>query len=315
MKVVVTGGAGFIGSHLVDRLLADGMSVTVVDDFSSGKRSNLIQHARNPRFRIVRLNLCSSRKLAEALNGIDAVFHLAAAADLRKSLTDHGWDVRVNVGSMLRLLEAMKSEEVPELVYSSTSSLYGRARVFPTPEDYAPTQTSLYGASKYAAEGLAEAFTELYDLKLWIYRFSNVIGERCRRGVVWDFVHKLLLNPKHLEILGDGRQSKEFLDVHDCVEGIIRGYQGARNKVNKINLAVPNSMTPDEVAAIVSQEMGLSGVQISHTGGESGWIGDNPRVELDTTSAFRLGWRPRVTSEESVRKMVRWILDINRSTG
>jgi UDP-glucose 4-epimerase len=306
VKAVVTGGAGFIGSHVVDRLLANGYEVVVLDNFSAGRTENLCHLEGNPHFELVRSDIVSDDWLP-CLKGADVVFHLAAFADLRASLEDRSADLRVNVLGGLRLLEGMAQYGIPDLVYSSTSSLYGEAEVLPTPESYAPTQTSLYGASKLALEAFAEAYTAMRDLHLWTFRFSNVIGERCRRGVVWDFCHKLAADPSRLEVLGDGRQSKEFLHVSDCVDGMIIGYTHSQDRVNKFNLAIEENLTPVEVSEIVFDELGLRNIQRTFTGGKRGWIGDNSVVRLDTQRIRSLGWVPKVQSSEAIRRMVRWI--------
>ena len=175
--------------------------------------------------------------------------------------------------------------------------------LLPTPESYMPVQTSLYGASKLACEAFAQAFTEFADISFWAYRFSNVIGERCRRGVTWDFINKLLKNPKELEILGDGHQSKEYLHVSDCVEAIMTGYAKSHNKVNVFNLAIEEDSTPVDVADIVIREMGLSNVHKKFTGGRRGWIGDNPVVHLSIEKIKSLGWRPRLSPRNQFREL------------
>jgi UDP-glucose 4-epimerase len=311
VKCVVTGGAGFIGSHLVARLLRDGHEVLAIDDLTAGHLENLSPLKSSERLRLSKVSITQRKPLVHLLAGADVVFHLAAFADLRASLKDHRRDLEVNTGGMVNLLDAMTSNSVPHLVFSSTSSLYGEAQEVPTPESYAPTQTSLYGASKLAAEAFAEAFTEFTDLSLWTFRFSNVIGERCRRGVIWDYLHKLARNPHKLEILGDGNQSKEFLYVADCVDGMMLGYHKTSEKVNKFNLATETNMTPDEIADIVIDELGLKRVRRTYTGGKGGWVGDNPVVRLDVTRMRTLGWSAVTPSDVAIRRTVRWTVANN----
>ena len=303
---VVTGGAGFIGSHLVDALASEGWRVRVVDNLSSGRIKNLEQHLSNHEVEMVNADILDSRQLTRVLRGVDSVFHFAAFADLRKSIQNRRLDLENNLLGTLNLLESMTECGVTDLVEASTSSLYGRATVLPTPESYHPTQTSLYGASKLAAEAFTEAYSELNELRVCCFRFSNVIGTRCRRGVIWDFVSRLLKDPTQLLIYGDGTQSKEFLDVSDCIAGILLGHERATARFNLFNLGNRVQTTPDDIATVVIEELGLSHVRIAHTGGRGGWIGDNPRVELDLSRLSALGWTPQVPVIESVRKTVRW---------
>jgi len=309
MKAIVTGGAGFIGSHLVDRLLDNGYSVTVVDNMSCGHIDNLKQHLENPRLTVHTVDIRDGPQLNKILEGHDAVFHIAAHANIRESLADHRSDLENNIIGTINILDAMVKSDIQDLVFASTSALYGEAAVKPTPEDFFPVQTSLYGASKLACEAYAQAYTEFAKIKVWSFRFANVVGERCRRGVVWDFVHKLLRNPSELEILGDGKQSKEYLYVKDCVNGMMVGYQQASGKVNTFNLGVPEQTIVDRVADIVIDEMKLAGVKRVYAGGQRGWIGDNPIVELDLDRIEKLGWKLQVSSEEAIRRTTRWTLD------
>jgi UDP-glucose 4-epimerase len=309
VRAFVTGGGGFIGSHLTDRLLADGYSVTVFDDLSEGKEANLAHLKSNPKFRFVQGDMKDANLLLNALEGHDVVFHLAAQANIRKSLEDHYGDLQNNLVGHVNLLEGMIRNKVSDMVFASTSALYGEAAVEPTPEDYAPIQTSLYGASKLASEAFTEAYAQFSDINFWAYRFSNVVGERCRRGVIWDFVHKLWKNPRELEILGDGKQSKEYIYVADCVDGIMTGYNKSKGRINIFNLAVEENKTVDDVADLVIREMGLKDVKRKYTGGSKGWIGDNPVVHLDLSRLKSFGWKPRFSAEEAIVRTTRWTLD------
>jgi len=304
----VTGGAGFIGSHLVDRLLQDGYSVTVIDNMSCGYMENLEQHGGNARLAAHQADIRDGQRLEALFEGHDVVFHMAAHADIRESLIDHRSDLDNNVMGTLNVLEAMTKKGIHDLVFASSSAVYGEATVRPTPENYCPVQTSLYGASKLACEAYAQAYTEFAPVSLWSFRFANVIGERCRRGVVWDFVHKLRANPNELEVLGDGKQSKEYLHVKDCVNAMMVAYRGSPSRVNNFNLGVEEQIVTDRVADIVIQEMKLGNVKRIYTGGPRGWIGDNPVVQLDLDRIKGLGWRPIVPSEDAIRQTARWTL-------
>jgi UDP-glucose 4-epimerase len=308
MKAIITGGAGFIGSHLVDRLLNDGYSVTVIDNMSCGRKENLQQHSSNPRLSVYEVDIKEAEQLQKIFVGHDVVFHLAAQANIRKSLVDHKSDLDNNLVGTLNVLEAMVKNNIHDFVFASTSAVYGEAIVRPTPEDFFPFQTSLYGASKLACEAYTEAFAEFAPLRFWAFRFANVIGERCRRGVIWDFTHKLQKNPDELEILGDGKQSKEYLDVADCVDGIMIGYQRAKEKINIFNLGLEEQTTVDRVADLVIEAMNLdkNSVKRRYGGGSRGWIGDNPLVVLSIKRIKRLGWKQSTPSDDSIRKTARW---------
>ncbi len=308
MRALVTGGAGFIGSHVVDRLLEEGYEVTAVDNLSEGHLENVAHLKKDKRFGFVKMDLRDARATGRVVAGADVVFHLAAQANIRKSLVDHRGDLDNNVVTQINLLDAMIKHNVSDMVFASSSAVYGEATVVPTPEDYMPVQTSLYGASKLAAEAWSQAFVQFAPIKTWSFRFANVVGERCRRGVVWDFVHKLQKNPKELKILGNGKQSKEYLYVKDCVEGMMTGWRKTRGPVEAFNLGQPNQTLVDEVANIVIDEMKLDGVKRKYTGGERGWIGDNKLVELSLDKMKKLGWTPRTPPEEAIRVTTRWTM-------
>jgi UDP-glucose 4-epimerase len=293
----------------VDRLLKEGYEVTAVDNLNEGHLENIAHLKNNKGFRFVKLDLRDAKATEKIVTGNDVIFHLAAQANIRKSLTDHRGDLEHNVVTMINLLDGMIKHKVNDLVNASSSAVYGEATVIPTPEDYSPVQTSLYGASKLSAEAVAQAFVQFSPVKIWSFRFANVVGERCRRGVIWDFIHKLQKNPKELEILGDGKQSKEYLYVKDCVEGMMTGYKKAPGPLQAFNLGQPKQTLVDEVADIVIEEMKLDGVKRNYTGGERGWIGDNKLVELSLEKMIKLGWKPTTPPEEAIRKTARWTLE------
>ena len=307
-KALVTGGLGFIGSHLVDRLLDDDWHVVVLDSLLTGRRSNLAQHKGDPRLEVVEGDIRDLEAISKCSRGCDAVFHLAAHALMRVSLRDHRADLEYNIVGTLNVLESMVANNVQDFVFASTSALYGEAEITPTPEAYSGIQTSLYGAAKLAGEGYASAFAEFSPIKVWAYRFGTVLGDRCRRGAIWDFTHKLLENPAELEILGDGRQSKDYMFVKDCVDGIMLGHEKASDRVNIFNLGLQEQTTVDQLADFVIEEMGLSKVRKSYTGGARGWVGDNPVVYLSTKRIKGLGWRPKTSPEEAIRLTARWTL-------
>jgi UDP-glucose 4-epimerase len=255
------------------------------------------------------VDIKDAERLTRIFAGHDVVFHMAAHANIRESLVNHKADLENNLIGTFNILEAMCKNNIPDLVFASTSAIYGEATVTPTPEEYSPLQTSLYGASKLACEAYAEAFTKFAPIKFWAFRFANVVGERSRRGIVWDFVHKLLENPIELEILGDGKQNKEYLHVKDCVDGIIIGYRKASDKVNIFNLGIDEQTLVDTVADMVIQEMDLKNVKRTYTGGPSGWVGDIPLVQLSLDKIKKLGWTPRISSEEAIRRTIKWTID------
>ncbi len=308
-KALVTGGLGFIGSHLVDRLIEDGWEVVVLDNLLTGRKSNLSQHRSEPRLKVIEGDVRNKTTVTRVTKGCDAVFHLAAHALMRVSQSNPEADIDYNFMGTMNVLRSAAAAGVPGFVFASTSALYGEATVVPTPEDYSGVQTSFYGASKLAGEAFASAFVQFVPMKFWAFRFGTVLGERCRRGAIWDFEHKLIHNPRELEILGDGKQTKDYLSVKDCVDGIMLGYEKSSQPVNIFNLGLTERTSVEELADIVIEEMGLKGVRKRYTGGSRGWTGDNPVVNLSVERMKVLGWKPRTSARDAIKMTARWTLE------
>jgi UDP-glucose 4-epimerase len=307
-RVFVTGGAGFIGSHVVDRLVAEGARVTIYDNFCTGQEPFIAHHAADPRVAVVRADVLDMPRLASSMAGHDFVCHLQANADVRGGIRHTRLDLEQNTIATWNVLEAMRQHGIAQLAFASSATVYGDPAVFPTPEDYKPAQTSLYGASKLAGEAMAEAYGEYYGITSYVFRFVSWIGERYTHGVVFDFMKKLRANPRELEILGDGRQRKSYLDVVDGVNGILCAITRATERKNLFNLGHDEVMNVMDLAAAVVAELGLSGVTFRTTGGERGWAGDAPFVHLDTTRIKALGWSPSTSIRDGIRNTVRYLL-------
>ena len=303
MSVVVTGGAGFIGSHLVEKLLSLGYQVTVVDNFSSGRIENL--SGISSEIRLIRGDLRLPEVSEEAIRDeVDTVFHFAANPEVR--VGDPKEHYENNILATYNLLEAMRRRDVKRIVFASTSTVYGDAARLPTPEDYSPMKPiSLYGASKLACESMISAYTYTYGFTAVALRYANVVGPRAKRGVVKDFVAKLKANPHELEILGDGTQRKSYIWIDDAVEGTITAWQKTLRGFEAYNVGSEDSITVLDVAAIVVKEMGLTNVRYKITGGVDGgrgWVGDVKYMHLDIRKLKALGWAPKFNSSEAVRK-------------
>ncbi len=306
MRHFVTGGAGFIGSHLIDRLVGERQEVTVYDNLSSGRLEFISHHIGRGGFRFIRGDLLDPAALKEAVPGHDIVHHLAANPDIRLGTTAPETDLRQGVLATFNLLEAMREAGVRRIAFSSSSVVYGEAEVIPTAEDYGPLKPiSIYGASKLGAEGLITAYCHTFDMQSWIFRFANVVGERSTHGVIFDFMKKLRANPKELEVLGDGSQRKAYLLVQDCVDAMLHVISRARDDVNIYNLGCEDQVRVSRIAEIVLEEMGLKGARIRYTGGDRGWRGDVREMLLSIERLKAIGWRPRTTSEEAVRAAAR----------
>jgi UDP-glucose 4-epimerase len=307
MKTLVTGGAGFIASHIVDRLLSEGAEVLVYDNFSTGDLLNLTQARAFGHLSIMRGDVLDLDRLTAAMEDVGYVFHFQANADVRGGIKNTRIDFEQNTTATLNVLEAMRLQNVSGLVFASSAVVYGEPIVFPTPEDISSRQTSLYAASKKACEALIEAYSEYFGFRYDIFRFVSWIGPRYSHGVVVDFVNKLRRNPKELEILGDGNQRKSYLDVADGVQGIFHALAHAETARNIFNLGHEEWMSVLEVAAIVIEELQLHDVKLTFTGGARGWLGDSPFVHLDINRMRALGWRPKIPIAEGIRRTVRHI--------
>ena len=308
MKVIVTGGAGFIGSNLVGALVERGDNVTVIDNFSTGHREFLEQPLSSGRLIVEALDLLDdSPRLASVFEGADAVVHLAANADVRFGLDHPRRDLDQNVIATHNVLEAVRQSGVPELVFSSTGSVYGETEVIPTPEDAPfPRQTSLYGASKAAAEGFIAAYAEGFGLRATVYRFVSILGAAYTHGHVIDFVAQLTDHPDHLHILGDGSQRKSYLEVGDCIAAI-SGRLGHAAGFEVFNLGVDDYCTVNDSAGWISERLGVEPKR-TYGGGERGWVGDNPFIFLDTGKIRATGWESRWSIRDAVERTVDFLV-------
>lgn len=302
---VVTGGAGFIGSHLVDSLVEQGHKVVVIDSLVAGKKETIAGHLKSGNVRLVEKDLLKDG-WQDTLKGAGRVFHLAADPDVRQSAMTPDPTFNNNIVATYRVLEAMRIHKVPELVFTSTSTVYGNATIIPTPENYAPFEpVSVYGASKLACEALISAYCHSFAMKSWQFRFANIIGARSGHGVITDFVRKLRENPHELEILGDGKQTKSYLEIHECVQAMHFAISHAKQPVNTFNIGSEDWIDVKTIADVVVEEMKLKNVKYRFTGGAIGWVGDVPKMQLGIDRMKALGWKPQKGSRESVRIAVK----------
>lgn len=309
MKAFVTGGAGFIGSHVVDRLIQDGRSVTVFDNLSTGFEENLAAHAGSGLLTLHRGDVLDAAALTSAMEGHDILFHFQANADVRGGIKNTRADLEQNTIGTWNALEAARLAGVRTIVFASSATVYGEPEIFPTPEGCPLVQTSLYGASKLAGEAMLQAYAEYFGIRSIIFRFVSWIGPRYSHGVVFDFVKKLRANPRQLEILGDGKQVKSYLDVRDGVSGIFCAVDRFQGKKGIFNLGHDAFLNVLDLARIVTSELGLDGVEFVTSGGERGWLGDSPVVHLETSRIKELGWVPRISIEEGIRATTRFLME------
>ncbi len=301
VKILVTGGAGFIGSHVVDRGLADGHDVVAVDNLSTGRKEFIQDALAHPQFSLVEADIFTQPdRLTEVMAGCDVVFHLAANADVRFGLEHPRRDLEQNTIATFNVLEAMRANGVRRIAFSSTGSVYGESSVIPTPEDAPfPVQTSLYAASKLPGEAMIQAYCEGYDMQGYIFRFVSLLGERYSHGHVFDFLKKLTADPNRLHVLGDGHQKKSYLYVGDCIDAMFCALSNATDPVNIFNLGTDEYVEVNDSIRCICDHLGVT-PELDYAGGERGWIGDNPFIFLDCQRIRSLGWAPTRTIRESI---------------
>lgn len=311
-KIFLTGGAGFIGSHLADKLIGMGKEVICVDNFSSGRIEFINHHMSNPRFKLLKADLLTGDFMDE-MEGCDCVFHIAANPDVRTGAADTKVHLDQNVTVTYNVLEAMRNRGIERMVFTSTSTVYGEARRIPTPEDYGPlVPISLYGSSKLACEALISAYCHTFGMGAVSFRFANVVGPRSTHGVTYDFVNKLKSNPKELEILGrEPGTQKSYCHIDDCISGMIAGWQAREERYEVYNIGSDDYIYVKQIADIVCEEMGLEGVEYKWTGGVDdgrGWKGDVRTMLLSNEKLKSRGWKPRYSSEDAIREAARYII-------
>ena len=311
MRALVTGGAGFIGSHLIDRLVARGDDVVVIDNLSSGDVGFIQPHIDNGRVRLVEGDICNPADVGRAMAmEIDCVFHLAANPDIRLGTRITDTDLQQGTVATYNILEAMRLNDVDRIVFASSSVVYGEDAPLPTPEDHGPCMPiSLYGASKQAGEGLISSWVGTFGLQAWIFRFANIIGARGTHGVIFDFIHKLKNDPTRLEVLGNGLQEKSYMEVGDCVDAMLHVMSNAHQSLNLFNLGSHDTASVRRIAEFVVEVPGCAAARIEYTGGDRGWAGDIPRARLGIDKMLQTGFDVTMNSEEAIRHTATRLLD------
>ncbi|MBI79201.1 MAG: UDP-glucose 4-epimerase [Gammaproteobacteria bacterium] len=301
-RILVTGGAGFIGSHLVDELIKAGNEVVVYDNFSSGRKEFLENSLSTGNVELVTGDLLNLEMLTKAMEGIDLVYHLAANPDIRLGTSVTDTDLKQGTIATYNVLESMRKNGCKNIAFSSSSVVYGEAKLMPTPEDYGPLfPISLYGASKLGSEGLISAWVGTFGIKAWIFRFANIIGTRGTHGVIFDFIHKLKKDSSRLEVLGNGLQEKSYMEVIDCSRAMIHVVNNFDDQLNYVNLGSSNTCSVSRIAQLVIEESGFSDVSIEFTGGDRGWAGDVPKAMLEVKKLNDSGFKCEFQSDEAVR--------------
>ena len=309
MRALVTGGAGFIGSHLVDRLVGQGDEVIVVDNLSSGVIEFIQSHIDSGAVIFHNIDLKDLDSLKPIMHGVEMVYHLAANPDIRLGTRITDTDLKEGTIVTYNVLEAMRLAEVGKIAFASSSVVYGEDAPMPTPENHGPClPISLYGASKQAGEGLIGSWVGTFGLQAWIFRFANIIGERGTHGVIFDFIHKLKADPSRLEVLGNGLQEKSYMEVGDCVDAILHVIDNTNERMNLYNLGSNDTCSVRNIAAIVVRETKCDGASIEYTGGDRGWAGDIPKAMLAINRLKDLGFKVNYDSEEAVAHTTRVLI-------
>ena len=311
MRALVTGGAGFIGSHLIDRLVSRGDSVVVLDNLSSGHAEFIQHHVDAGDVVMVKGDICNPNDVVQAMKmDIDCVFHLAANPDIRLGTRITDTDLQQGTIATYNILEAMRVEGVKQIAFASSSVVYGEDAPLPTPEDHGPCMPiSLYGASKQAGEGLISSWVGTFGLQAWIFRFANIIGARGTHGVIFDFIHKLKKDPSRLEVLGNGLQEKSYMEVGDCADAILHVMSHANEPLNLYNLGSHDTASVRRIAEIVVDVTGCHDATIEYTGGDRGWAGDIPRARLGIEKMLKAGFDVTMNSEEAIRHTAECLLE------
>ncbi len=307
-NVLLTGCAGFIGSNILDYLLKNKFKVTGIDNFSTGLSQHIQEHKKNPNFSFYNIDLKDHQKLSSLdLQGIDLVIHLAANADVRFGLNHPSKDLEENTIVTFNVLELARKNNIKQFAFSSTGSIYGEPELIPTPENAPfPIQTSLYGASKLACEGLIQAYAEGYGIRSFIFRFVSIMGPRYSHGHVYDFYKQLLKDSTKLHLLGDGNQRKSYLHVYDCISAIFTVIEKAKDNINIFNLGVDDTCTVKQSANWIADYLSIN-PSLTFEGGDRGWVGDNPYIHLSVEKLKSLGWVNQYSIEESVKDTVKYL--------
>jgi UDP-glucose 4-epimerase len=312
MKAFITGGAGFIGSNLVDELLRRSYEVIVYDNFSTGQRDFVQHNLSNSKYSLIEADILDKARLTNAMNGCDIVFHFQANADVRGGEQNTSIDLEQNIIGTHNVLEAMRINSIKKIAFASSATVYGEPELIPTPENIAPIQTSIYGASKFSAEALIQSYCEYFDIKSWIFRFVSFMGPRYTHGVIFDFMKKLNQDPTTLHILGDGTQRKSYLHVNDGVNAILLAIEKSNEKTNIFNLGNREWINVVDLANILCKTLGLQNVKYTFSGGIRGWKGDTPFVHLDIKKISSLGWQPDYSVETTIIETIKY-LESNKS--
>jgi len=307
MRAFITGGAGFIGSNLADRLLAGGNNVTVFDNFSTGQKFFIAHNLNKPNYTLIEGDVLDVSLLTKSMDGSDIVFHFQANADVKGGMTNTLIDFEQNITGTHNVLEAIRINNIKKIVFASSATIYGEPELIPTPESIAPVQTSLYGASKYSAEAMIQAYCEYFDIKSWIFRFVSFMGPRYSHGVIFDFMKKLEDNSSTLNIFGDGKQRKSYLHIDDGIDAILLAIEKSQDKTNIFNLGNKEWINVVDLANLVSETLGLEKVVYTFSGGSRGWKGDTPFVHLDISKISSIGWSPKYSVKETIIETVNYL--------